>query len=74
MDRVGAEHLRRAIDQHQNWCRAEAVRDGRQPSRDPDGPQLVEFEDDLRRYRSSDGSVFEKRLRDNFWVDGYAAA
>jgi hypothetical protein len=68
MDVAGAQHLRRSIEQQQHWRRAAAVRDGRQPVRDPDLPQLVDFAGALRRYRSVDGQVFEKRLRDGCWV------
>ena len=71
MDQIGAEHLCRAIEQQQNWRRAGAVQDGRQPSRDPHAPELVEFAAEVRRYRSRSGELFEKRLRDSYWVDGY---
>jgi hypothetical protein len=68
MDAVGAQHLRRAIEQQRHWRRAAAVRDGRQPLRDPDASNLVDFAGSVRRYRSRDGYVFEKRLRDDAWV------
>ena len=68
MDAEGAQHLRRAIEQHEHWRRADAVRDGRQASRDPDVSELVEFEHACRRYRSRDGRLFEKRLLDGSWT------
>jgi hypothetical protein len=68
MDAEGAQHLRRAIEQHEHWRRAAAVRDGRQDARDPDVSHLVEFSDALRRYRLRDGRVFEKRLLDGCWT------
>jgi hypothetical protein len=68
VDAEGAQHLRRAIEQHQHWQRAAAVRDGRQAPRDPDVSELVEFTDAFRRYRSRDGRVFEKRLLDGCWT------
>jgi hypothetical protein len=68
MDAEGAQHLRRAIEQQRQWARATAVRDGRQSARDPDVSDLVEFDHALRRYRSRDGRVFEKRLLDGSWT------
>ena len=68
MDAAGAQHLRRAIEQQQHWRRASAVRDGRQAGRDPDVSELVDFDHALRRYRSRDGNVFEKRLLDGCWT------
>ena len=68
MDAAGARHLRRAIDQHEHWRRAPAVRDGEQPARDPDALDLVDFEGEVRRYRSRDGALFEKRLREGHWI------
>jgi hypothetical protein len=68
MDAEGAQHLRRAIEQQQHWRLAAAVRDGRQAARDPDVSELVEFDHVLRRYRSRDGRVFEKRLLDGCWT------
>jgi len=67
MDAEGAQHLRRAIEQHEHWKRAAAVRDGRQAARDPDVSNLIEFGDRLRRYRLRDGREFEKRLLDGSW-------
>ena len=68
MDAEGAQHLRRAIEQQEHWRRAEAVREGRQASRDPDISELIEFEHAHRRYRSRDGRFFEKRLLDGCWT------
>jgi hypothetical protein len=68
MDAIGAQHLRRDIDQQQHWRSAASVREGRQDGRDPDAAHLVEFDDALRRYRSRDGRTFEKRLLDGCWV------
>jgi hypothetical protein len=68
MDAVGAQHLQRAIAQQRHWRQAAAVREGRQPFRDPDVSHLVEFAGVLRRYRSHDGRVYEKRLRDGVWI------
>ena len=44
------------------------MRDGRQAARDPDVSELVDFDHALRRYRSRDGNVFEKRLLDGCWT------
>jgi hypothetical protein len=68
MDAIGAEHLRRAIEQQRHWRTAQAVRDGRQEGRDPDASNLVDFEEKLRRYRSRDGRLFEKRLLNGCWT------
>ena len=68
MDATGARHLLRSIEQQRHWRRAEAVRDGRQPHRDPDVSNLVEFDDRCRRYRSRDGREFEKRLLEGCWI------
>jgi hypothetical protein len=67
VDARGAEHLVRAIRQQQHWRLAPAVRDGRQPHRDPHVSQLVEFADAVRRYLSPDGVPFEKRLSGDVW-------
>lgn len=68
MDAIGAQHLRRAIEQQRHWRQSVAVREGRQPVRDPDVSQLVDFAGLRRRYRSRDGKVFEKRLLDGCWI------
>jgi|tagenome__1003787_1003787.scaffolds.fasta_scaffold15855742_1 hypothetical protein len=74
MDVAGARQLRHAIEQQEHWNRAEAVRDGRQSRRDPNVAQLIEVVGAIRRYRSADGSVFEKRLRDGRWLVTAAAS
>ena len=51
MDAAGAGELQRRIEEHQHWRQAEAVRDGRQPSADPDAYDLVEIRDGARLYR-----------------------
>ena len=68
MDVAGARELRYAIEQQEHWNRAEAVRDGRQSRRDPNAAQLIELKGSVRRYRGTDGRVFEKRLRDGRWL------
>ena len=68
MDAIGAQHLRRAIEQQRHWRTAAAVREGRQDGRDPDVSHLVEFDETLRRYRARDGRVFEKRLLNGCWT------
>jgi hypothetical protein len=44
------------------------VRDGRQSRRDPDAAQLIELDGAVRRYRGSDGRLFEKQLHDGIWL------
>lgn len=68
MDALGAQHLCRSIEQQRHWRQAAAVRDGRQPVRDPDVAELVDFAGRRRSYRSRDGFVFEKRLLDGCWI------
>ena len=68
VDVKGAQHLRRAIEQHEHWRRSDAVRAGHQSQRDPHVSQLVDFADSVRRYLSPDGNHFEKRLLDGLWV------
>jgi hypothetical protein len=68
MDAIGAQHLRRAIEQQRHWRLAAAVREGRQEGRDPDASNLVDFDDTRRTYRSRDGRVFEKRLLNGCWT------
>jgi hypothetical protein len=64
MDPNGARHLRRRLDSHAHWQRAAAVQNGEQPHADPDAPDLIKFEDNVRRYR--DGLC--KRLIDGRWI------
>jgi hypothetical protein len=68
MDAEGAQVLRHRIEQHQNWLQADGVRDGRQPARDPDSVDLVQCAGTLRRYESSLGWPYEKRLVNGLWV------
>jgi hypothetical protein len=68
MDVAGALELRHVIEQQEHWNRAEAVRDGRQSRRDPNAAQLIELDGTVRRYRGSDGRLFEKRLRGGIWL------
>ena len=64
MDPKGAQHLRRRLDSHAQWQRAAAVQSGEQPRADPDAPDLIEFDEKVRRYR--DGLC--KRLVDGRWI------
>ena len=50
MDTNGARHLAVRIAQQKHWELAEAVRDGRQPTSDPDGEQLEALGDGCRIY------------------------
>jgi hypothetical protein len=68
MDAEGAKVLRQRIVQHQHWLQAAAVRDGRQPPRDPDAADLVHCTGQLRRYEPSGGRPYEKRLVDDLWI------
>ena len=68
MDAEGAQVLRERIEQHQHWRLAAAVRDGRQPARDPDAADLVHCAGPLRRYEPRGGTAFEKLLVDDLWV------
>jgi hypothetical protein len=72
---AGAAELHLRIAGHSHWAQAEAVRDGRQPRRDPDGDRLVEFGDGVRIYRpdtvgAAGGAArrqLHKRLVDGWW-------
>ena len=64
MDPKGAQHLRRRLDNHAHWQRAAAVQNGEQLRADPDPPDLIEFDEEVRRYR--DGLC--KRLVDGCWI------
>jgi hypothetical protein len=59
---------RRAIAEREHWRQAAAVRDGDQPPRDPDAPNLVELRGAIRRYRTNDGGGFTKRLVNGRWA------
>ncbi len=79
MDTAGARALKDRIEQRLQWQGAASVADGRQPQTDPDGERLESFEDDVRRYHSTqkieyrDGerklvtSRICKRLVDGSW-------
>ncbi len=56
MDAANGALLNTIIEAHENWRRAEAVLDGRQPAIDPDRSSLVEFDGDVRVY-----SPYERR-------------
>jgi hypothetical protein len=64
MDPNGARHLRRRLDSHANWQRAASVQNGEQPHADPDAADLLEFEENVRRYREG----LCKRLIDGRWI------
>jgi hypothetical protein len=64
LDAVGAKELQRRFDAHAQWQEAEAVRDGRQPSADPDAHDLVEIGDGVRLYRAD---RLIKKLIDGRW-------
>ena len=74
MDAAGAERLRWRIEQQEHWRQAEAVRDGRQPSVDPDLYELESLENGLRLYSprmTRDGLMrLCKRLVDGVWEHG----
>ena len=52
------------MDSHANWQRAASVQNGEQPHADPDAPDLLEFDDSVRRYREG----LCKRLIDGRWI------
>ena len=63
MDPKGAQHLRRRLD-NAHWQRSAAVQNGEQPRADPDAADLIEFDEEVRRYR--DGLC--NRLVDGCWI------
>ena len=65
MDATGADQLRARIEHQTHWRQADAVRQGLQPSVDPDGYDLEELGQGLRLY-----AVREQQRR---IVDGRAA-
>jgi hypothetical protein len=83
MDANGARELERRIREQEDWRRADAVRQGEQPSRDPDAGELEEIRDGVRRYGSEtreeivDGQTVTvthqlcKRLRGGRWETVY---
>jgi len=78
VDTAGAIDRKR-IEQQQHWQQADAVRDGRQASRDPDVHELTRLEDGLRVYGTERLTIREggltrlvtqtfcKRLVDGWW-------
>lgn len=50
MDIVGAQQLRRRIEEQRHWAEAPAVRDGSQPGADPHAPELEDIVDGTRLY------------------------
>ena len=74
MDAAGAAKLRWRIEQQQHWRQAPAVKEGRQPSVDPDMEDLVSVGDGLRVYterRTSEGVLrLCKRLVEGVWENG----
>ncbi len=75
MNARGGEILAFRIAEQEQWSSAQAVRDGKQPPRDPDRDGLVELGEGLRRYapvasRDRLGlrrERVEKRLVDGWW-------
>ena len=63
MDANGARQLQKRLEAHEHWCQAEAVRDGRQPSTDPDVLEFIEIRDGVRHYREG----LTKTLVDGAW-------
>ena len=63
VDANGARALLARIEVN-HWCRADAVRDGRQPNCDPDASSLVEVGDGWRLYAGGG----EKRLVGDAWA------
>jgi hypothetical protein len=84
MDAVGAQELRKRLDEQENWRAADAVRDGRQPATDPEATDLEEIGDGVRLYstrerrqeRLEEGPALVtrrlvKRLVDGCWQTDY---
>jgi hypothetical protein len=83
MDASGARELERRIQEQEDWRRADAVRQGEQPSRDPDAAELEEIRDGVRRYgRETREEIVDgqpvtvthrvcKRLREGRWETVY---
>ena len=74
MDPAGAENLRVRLEQQAHWKTADSVRDGRQPSVDPDSGDLERIEDGIRLYTEQiiHGARVRhcKRLIEGVWVSG----
>ena len=76
MDASGARSLSQRIAQHEQWCAAEAVRNGRQAAADPDQNELVAIGDGIRIYGADFAGAGErmcKRLLDGYWLPGVIA-
>jgi hypothetical protein len=63
MDAKGARQLQKRLEAHEQWCRADAVRDGRQPATDPDRADLERIGDGVRYYAGG----MSKTLVDGCW-------
>ncbi len=83
MDANGARELSKRLESQQHWRQAAAVQQGDQPATDPDGSDLIEMADGLRRYRrDADGTSASgakaadrlcKRLVNGRWETSYEA-
>ena len=67
MDGGASTALQLRIEQQRQWELAASVRDGSQPSVDPDTHRLVEIRKGERVYRGAEGSRFVKRLTGGTW-------
>jgi hypothetical protein len=74
VDPAGAESLRVRLEQQAHWQTADAVRDGRQPSVDPDRADLERIENGVRLYTEQiiHGVRVRhcKQLVEGVWVSG----
>ena len=84
MDSNGARELSKRLESQQHWRQAAAVQRGEQPATDPDGSDLVEMADGIRRYRRESGGTSAnggtsaadrlcKRLVNERWETSYEA-
>jgi hypothetical protein len=85
MDANGARELSKRLESQLHWRQAAAVQQGEQPATDPDGPDLIEMADGIRRYRresggtpadgakTSDADRLCKRLVNGRWETSYEA-
>jgi hypothetical protein len=84
MDGNGARELSKRLESQEHWRQAAAVQQGEQPATDPDGSDLVEMADGIRRYRresagtSTNGATpaaerLCKRLVNGRWETSYEA-
>jgi hypothetical protein len=58
--------LHSRLEQRRHWQLGASVRDGKQPTVDPDSHRLIELRTDERVYRG-DAGQFVKRLVDGSW-------